>query len=96
MRQASYCNSCYQFGHGAPAISFHLIRTSDADIGELPILVVHEVHVIGDRSSLQQRLLLKRWLGAEHLCFADIFQGDPHLIILRAHCDIWAKRACLR
>jgi hypothetical protein len=83
MREATDWNSCYQFGHGAPAIGFHLIGTSDGDVSELPITVVHEVEVIGDRSSLQQRPLLKGRLCAKNLDLADVFQSCPYLVTLR-------------
>jgi hypothetical protein len=95
MREATDWNSCYQFGHGAPAIGFDLIRTSDGDVRELPIPVVYEVHVIGDRSSLQERPLLKGRLCAKYLRLTDVFQSYPYLVALRAHGDVWAERACL-
>jgi hypothetical protein len=71
---------------------FDLIQPADRDIGDLAAWCLHEVDVVGDRPGVDDPQHLKWRLGREHHRFADVFQGEPHLLAVRGGGDVGAER----
>src|SRR5919106_2212196 len=66
VRQISYGNGSDQFGFGAAAIRLHFICSPDSNVGESAVAVVRKVHVVRNRSGIEQRNLFEWRFISEH------------------------------
>ncbi len=96
VRKIADRNRGHKFRRCSATEGLYLVRAANGHVSKLAVTIVGKIHVVGDRSGLQQRLLLKRRPGVEHLRFAGIFERDPDFVILRAQRNVGAERAALR
>ena len=95
MRQCTGGNSGHLLRLVVCSKHLDLIESTHCDIGKLTLAITHNIDVIGQWPSIQQRHCVKRWRSINDLCLAYIFQCQPNLLAVWRGGNIRAKWRCL-